>query len=220
MLTDNNLLKVLIHDAKLACRSKFIQVVKKTGSVTPKLEDILRSIKGTFKEFDRPNLWLHPIPFDDFLLIEHTLTINEVADDDIDEFDGVVMDFLQFLRNDILHEPLSNLDNNAAAPWNDRVFNALVAVRRRIGQKKAAFRKAGINHDQDANFRELSKKQNQLTRKYSDALNNNDIVYTEKDKKILDGYDRLFKSITIEQVKRFKQLFARFTNHLETKVPV
>jgi hypothetical protein len=217
MQTSNDDLKVLLHDAKLACRSKFIQLVQHTGNVSPKLEEILRLIKGTFKEFDRSNLWQEPIEYDEFLLIEHTLTLNETPGDDIVEFEKVVKAFLTFLRDDILKEPLSRLNNVSAQAWNDRVLSALVNTRRRIGIKKAVFKRKGINLNNDPRFRETAKKQNSLTRKYIDALNNNTVDSTEKDKKILDGYSNLFN--TVATVKRFKALFDRFTKYLEGKVP-
>lgn len=217
MQTSNDHLKVLLHDAKLACRSKFIQLVQHAGSVTPKLEEILRLIKGTFREFDRSNLWLEPIEYDEFLLVEHTLTLNEIPGDDVVAFEKAVKEFLTFLRDDILKEPLSRLNNISAEAWNDRVLSALVNTRRRIGIKKAAFKRKGVNLNDDPVFRKIARKQNSLTRKYIDALNRNTVSSTEKDKKILNGYSNLFNTVTT--VKRFKALFDRFTKYLEGKVP-
>ena len=217
-MPNNERLKVIIHDAKLICRTKFKKVEEKFGADNTDVLAIKQEIKHHFAHFDNPDFWLNDISFNEQMLWHHILKINIADPADMSNFLTVTRAFLTFLNEDVIKKPAEALTNIVTSDFNLRTINALNKSNLKINGRKTFFKNQGKDLSQNTEFVTLETKHKNCHDNYKKCLKKNTIEAKQTDIIIINRFgEAISKIVTVPIFINFYKSFYKF---VDGKIPV
>lgn len=217
MKTDNERLKVILHDAKLICMSKLQMVQVKFGATHPQVDDINKKMNKAIGFFDNSLLWMRPIPFEENDITEFVMKIDLCDPADLTLFVTEMVNFINYLEVKVLKGPLANMEAFDISDFNLRVLDALLQNQRNIGGRKLFFKNQGIDVDNHPQFIPLRNEQEPIITEYRRVLNENEVQSTESDVSIFKLIGNAIQQTT--ELTKFFDIYKMFTTAMKKKLP-
>jgi hypothetical protein len=217
MKTDNERLKVILHDAKLICMSKLQMVQGKFGATHPHVDDINKKMNKAISVFDNPVLWMRPIPFEENDMTNFVVKIDLCDPADLTLFVTEMGNFIKYLEIKVLKDPLANMEASDISDFNLKVLDALLQNQRNIGGRKVFFKNQGIDVDNHPQFIPLRDEQEPILVEYRRVLNKNEVQSTESDVSIFKMIGNAIQQAT--ELTKFFDIYKMFTTAMKRKLP-
>ncbi|HFA51142.1 MAG TPA: hypothetical protein ENJ95_19195 [Bacteroidetes bacterium] len=217
MKTDNERLKVILHDAKLICFSKFHLVQAKFGETNAEVAAIKKEMDGVIGHFDNPALWLSPIPFDEDKLTDFFIKIDGDDPADLPVFLLHMRSFIGYLDEKVLKKPLAEMEATDTSHFNAKVLDALTQVQRNTGGRKVFFKNNGTDVDAHPDFIPLQEEQRPVIAEYRRVLASNEVDAVESDVLIFKRIGEAIQQAVV--LAKFFALYKKFTTTMKNKLP-
>lgn len=217
MSTTNQRLKVLLHDAKLICLSKYQVLQTNVGDSDTELVAIKKEMDSCFIRFDNPAIWAQTIVFDEQDVTGFLLDIEGLGNADVDSFSSRIRSFITFLDEDVLKTALVESQNRTPSDFNRQVLDQLLQTQRKIQGRKTFFKNQGTDVDTHPDFIPLEQEQQVAIEAYREALKQNLVASTESDVRIFKIIGESIQMAT--ELVKFFVAYMRFTNTMERKLP-
>ncbi|MEO1258631.1 MAG: hypothetical protein AAFZ15_07530 [Bacteroidota bacterium] len=217
MKTNNERFKVILTNAKLISLSKFKLVKAANGATNPEIAALTKEIDTVLAHFDNPEIWTHPLDFDEAKIAGFVSDIDGVDPKNLTKFASDVRSFITYLDGEVLKVPLANAETTDITDFNAKVLNALSQTQQKIGGRKKFFKNNGIDLDSNPAFQTLSQQQNTALTTYRQALRDNKVSSKQTDVLV---FQMLGNSIQVAtELAPFLGLFEKLTTTIQGKLP-
>ncbi|MBL7827366.1 MAG: hypothetical protein JNJ57_12085 [Saprospiraceae bacterium] len=218
MKTDNERLKVILHNARLVCISKFQMVQSNFGAANADLIGINQKMDDIMGKFNNPSFWATPIPFEETDITQRMLMVDICPPNDLPGFKKGMNDFVDYLDKKILNGAAAtgNLET-LISDANLKVLNALTACQRNVAGRKIFFRNQGVDLDKTPDFLNRQQKQTPVMAEYRRVLNENEVQATDSDEIVFKAIADGIKSSTV--LVQFYQFYDMLTATMKSKLP-
>ena len=218
METNNERLKLILHDAKLICLSKFQIVQSVHGTSNSELKKLKKEMDTAIQRYDNPTLWLYPIPFDEVATTLHVVQIDSCPTNNLETYAQVVRDFIQFLIKIVADIPVAEASMSETSDFNLKVLNVLTQVQRNVGGRKVYFKNnQNVDLDKDPKFVPMQEEQRPIQTDYRKALTENAVAATESDVLIFNRISENIRQSTV--LDKFFMLYQMHTDTMKAKLP-
>lgn len=211
----NSRLKAIVHDAKLACRDKLKEASEKLDN--DKVVILIDKVKAVFRKFDDAELWIKPLPFDESLLLEQTISISEAQDDDLAELTKAIDAFLKAFDEVTMTIATRGLTDTETSFWNARVLNALRKTRVSIDTRIEWFIANGHDPNEESGFPELADEQQKLIKAYRKALTEDKVEAKKTDVLVINKYEEVFT--IVKELDKFITLYKSYNEVIKKRLP-
>jgi hypothetical protein len=219
MKTDNERLKLIIHDVRLIYLSKLQLVQSVHGISNADIVALSTEMQTAINHFDNPTLWMAPIPFDDDKITSAIVAIDTCPPTDLPKFFEAVRTSIDSLKSEVITLPVAEIVNTLTSDFNLKVLDALQQAQRNIGGRKIFFkRNQGVDLEKDPTFIPMQAEQRPVSTEYRRALTNNEVQSTESDVLIFRRIGDAIQQSTL--LGKFFSAYQMLTNSMRSKLPV
>lgn len=224
MKTDNNRLKIILHDAKLICLSKFQVLKAKYGDTHPEIDAINKQMNKTISSFDNATLWAFQIPFEENDITTLIVKIDLCDTDDLSGFITSIRNLIFYLEHELLdlsqfitRSIETDTASSEISDFNLKVLDAISQNQRNIGGRKQYFKNQGIDVDNHPDFIPLSKEHEPVYTEYRKVLTANVVQSTESDVTLFKRIGDAIQQTT--ELTKFFDIYKLFTEVMKKKLP-
>jgi hypothetical protein len=181
MSKENQKLITYLQGAMDACTVKVGQLRTAVGNDHQELATVEQEMKTLFNDFNKPDLWVHPVEYDENQLVKKILEVRIADAQDPTPFIERIRKLMTYLRQTVLTEAQSWLEAADTSTWNQKMLDELLKVRRVLRETKKRFADGGYDFDGDADFLAIETRFTDLLAIYRKKLRENEVSTDEND---------------------------------------